>query len=142
MTNRMREAIDAVFSAVMAKDLDRLMACFADDAVFVDPHYPTPRMVGKAAIRDGMTWSFGSIKKFGFVIEKFYLSEDGNSGAMEVATAHVAMGGMKVEFPQAFFFDMKDGKVTRLQAYEPYGPHGVASLVLGLERLRRRVLFT
>ena len=140
MVEVQREQIEGMFAAVMAKDMERVLAFFADDAVLFDPHYPTPKMVGKVAIREGLTWGFGSLEKFGFTIEKFLLNEDGNSGAVEVATAHVLKGGMKLNFPQAFFFDVKDGKLTRLQAYEPYGPNGIGGVVLGLARLRRRVM--
>lgn len=135
-----REQIEGMFAAVMAKDLERALAYFADDAVLFDPHYPTPRMVGKAAIRDGLTWGFGSLEKFGFAIERIYWSEDGRRGAVEVATSHVLKGGMKLNFPQAFCFDLADGKLTRLQAYEPYGPNGIGGLILGLTRLRRRLM--
>src|SRR3954451_13627946 len=131
MVYALRDLLEQMFDAVEAKDMDRLLAFFTDDAVLFDPHYPTPQMVGQAAITDGLRWGFGTIKTFGFTIEKFYAGEDGTSAAVEVATAHVLNGGMKLNFPQAFFVETRDGKITRLQAYEPYGPNGIGGVVLG-----------
>lgn len=139
METTVRELAQQMFDRVMAKDMPGSLALFAEDAVLFDPHYPNPQMVGKEAILDGLTWGFGSIQTFGFTIERFYPGEDGRSAAVEVATAHVLKGGMKLNFPQAFFFETRDGLITRLQAYEPYGPNGIGGIVLGLARLRRRV---
>jgi hypothetical protein len=57
--------------------------------------------------------------------------------AVEIATHHVLPNGKPLQFPQAFFVDIRDGFITRLQAYEPYGPHGNAGLILRITRLVR-----
>ena len=119
-------------------NLTTILSCFADDALVIDPHYPEPRMQGKAAISAGLLWAFGSMRKMGFKIIKYYEAPDGTSAAVEIDTAHVLKSGMKLRFPQVFIIDVRDGKVTRLQAYEPYGPNGVGALLLGLARLQRR----
>ncbi len=139
MAESLRDLAERLFDAVEAKDLDATLAFFADNGVLFDPHYPTPRMVGHAAIADGLRWGFGSMKTFGFTIEKFYPGEDGQSAACEVASAHILNVGMRLNFPQTFFFEVRDEKVTRLQAYEPYGPNGIGGVVLGLTRLGRRL---
>jgi hypothetical protein len=89
--------------------------------------------------KDGLTWGFGSLEKFGFTIVSYFESADGARIAIEVATAHVVKGGMKLNFPQAFFIDVRDGLVTRVQAYEPYGPHGIGGIILTLTRLKRKL---
>ena len=139
MAEPLRELAERIFAAVEAKDLDGVLSFFADGGVLIDPHYPTPRMVGKAAIADGLRWGFGSMRTFGFTIEKFYAGDDGQSAAFEVASAHVLNAGMRLNFPQAFFLEAREGKITRLQAYEPYGPNGIGGVVLGLTRLKRRL---
>ena len=69
MAESLRGLMERLFAAVEAKDLPGVLDLFADDGVLFDPHYPTPRMVGKAAIADGLTWGFGTMKTFGFTIE-------------------------------------------------------------------------
>jgi hypothetical protein len=44
-------------------------------------------------------------------------------------------GGRSLNFPQVFVFEVRDGLITRLQAYEPYGPGGMVGLFLGVQRL-------
>jgi ketosteroid isomerase-like protein len=130
--------IRAAFAAVMAKDLDACLAGFAEDGVLIDPHYPIRRMEGKAAIADGLRWSFGGMEVLGFEIERYFEAADGRSAAVEVATHHVLKGGRSLNFPQVFVFQVRDGLITRLQAYEPYGPGGIVGLFLGVQRLLHR----
>jgi ketosteroid isomerase-like protein len=108
MTTSLRELTERCFAAVEAKDLPATLACFADDAVLIDPHYPSPGMVGKAEIADGLGWGFGGMKTFGFKIVHYFEAPNGQGAAVEVATHH-----------------------------EPYGPPGVVGIFLGVTRLQR-----
>lgn len=139
MTEPLRATVEQLFAALHSKDLAAALACFAEDAVITDPHYPTPRMEGKAALADGLTWAFGTIATFGFTPVKYYAGDDGRSIAVEVDTAHTLRGGMRLRFPQAFVFEIREGRITRLQAYEPYGPPGIGGLILALTRMLRRL---
>lgn len=139
----MKSAISAqfirqFFDHIEAKDMAAVMADFNADAKFIDPHYPNVHMNGKEEILQGFTWGFKSLKKFGFTITHYYESEDGTSAAVEVATAHELPNGKKLNFPQVFIIEIKSGKINRLQAYEPYGPHGVVNIVLKITRLLRK----
>lgn len=139
MSNQ-REIVERFFAAVMAKDMNAVLSFFADDGELIDPHYPKMHMKGKAAIKAGLTWGFGSLEKFGFTVVNYLESPDGLKIAVEVATAHVVKGGIKLNFPQAFFIDVRgDGLVSRVQAYEPYGPHGIGGIILTLTRLKRKL---
>ncbi|AZI41555.1 nuclear transport factor 2 family protein [Deinococcus psychrotolerans] len=131
----LERSIRQMFGAVERKDLQATLAMFADDAVMADPHYPNPTMRGKAEIEAGLRWGFGSMRQFGFPIEQIYFAQDGHSAAVEVATHHILKVGMHLRFPQMFAVEMHAGKITRLQAYEPYGPHGIAGAVLVITRL-------
>jgi len=44
--------------------------------------------------------------------------------------------GKKLDFPQIFVIETDGTRVTRLRAYEPYGPNGMGGVFLGLERLK------
>lgn len=115
-----RTYVEQLFAAFAAKDLDAVMALFAEDASVFDPHYPTPLMIGKAAIRSGFEWAFGALQQPGFAIRNFWAGE--NNAAVEVDTHHVMMGGLELNFPQAFVLEWRDGLIGRLQAYVPYPP--------------------
>ena len=133
MTPITRELIGQMFSAFEAKDLEAVLAFFADDAVIYDPHYPTPTMRGKATIRQGLTWGLGNMEQPGFIVRHVWL--DGETAVAEVDTHHVFKGGMKLNFPQVFVVESRDGLITRLQAYVPYPPHGIGGLLTKLTRL-------
>jgi len=132
-----REDVSRMFAAFAAKDLVATLAFFADDAEFYDPNYPTPRMVGKAAIARGLTWAYEKLERPDFTIRHTWL--DGASGAVEVEARHRIRGGLRVAFPQAFVFETRDGLLTRLQAYTPNGPHGAHGVFLVSTRLARLV---
>lgn len=138
MSTPLRALIEQNFAAVEAKDLEAVLQCFAEDAVFIDPHYPSPVMIGKSAITDGLRWAFAGMKQFGFTIVSYGEWEDGQHAAVEMATHHVLQTGMHLQFPQAFFIDARNNLITRIQAYEPYGPSGLGGLMLGVTRLLRR----
>jgi len=135
----LRERIENIFATVETMNLEAVLAFLADDAVVFDPHYPQPHMAGKAAIAEGLRWGFGGMQKMGFPIVNYFEDATGTRAVVEVATAHVLKTGMKLNFPQAFVVETRGDLVTRLQAYEPYGPHGIVSVMLGATRLGWRL---
>ncbi len=120
----LQNLVTHTFAAVEAKDLDAMMSFFADDAVLIDPHFPTPRMQGKALIAQAMSEAMKGMQSFGYTIVNYCESQNGGCAAVETATHHVIRGGNKLDFPQVFVFEVADGRITRMQAYEPYGPQG------------------
>ena len=92
-------------------------------------------MVGKAEIEKGLTWGMGAMQKMGFPIVNYWENAAEGKIVVEIATAHVLKNGMKLNFPQVFVIELRDNLVTRMQAYEPYGPHGINMIVLGITRL-------
>src|SRR2546421_8059587 len=56
----LHDLVVRTFAAVEAKDVEAMMSLLADDAVIIDPHFPTPQMQGKVAIteafRGGDEW--------------------------------------------------------------------------------------
>lgn len=138
MDTPLHDLVTRTFTTVEAKDLDAMMSIFADNAVLIDPHFPVPRMQGKAAIREAFQEAMAGMQSFGYTIEHYFESEDGQSAGVETATHHVVRKGMKLNFPQVFIFEAADGHITRMQAYEPYGPHGIIGVFLFLGRLQKR----
>jgi ketosteroid isomerase-like protein len=130
-------AIERLFAAFMAKDIDAVLALFADDAVMIDPHYPVREMRGKAAIRQGLEWAFRNIERPGLTLRRVLINGDG--AMVEVDTHHVFRGGMAVRFQQVFVVDTRAGAISRLQSYTPYGPGGVGSLLASATRLAWRL---
>jgi ketosteroid isomerase-like protein len=139
MNQALRTTIQKAFDAVMAKDLEGLLSLMSDDALLWDPHYPNPQMRGKQQIRNGLIWGFKGMKSFGFTIVNYFESEDGQKAVVEVDTNHVLGSGMKLHFPQIFVVETKGGLITRLQAYEPYSPGGIAGAFIGLNRLAWKI---
>jgi ketosteroid isomerase-like protein len=109
-----------VLGAFERKDMDGVLASFADDGVLFDVHYPSPLMQGKDAIRAGMENAFGMLKQPGFTMRNVWEGE--NNCAVEVDTHHVLQNGMEINFPQVFIMEARDGLITRLQSYVPYPP--------------------
>lgn len=133
-----RELIEGLLQAFMNKDAEKVMSYFADDAILYDPHYPQMRMVGKDAILQGIEWGLSSLEKPGFTVRNIWLGE--NSGVVETATHHRIKGGIENKFDQVFVFEFRNGKLTRLQSYVPYAPHGIAGLIGNITRLQWRLL--
>ena len=133
------QLVERFLQAAETKDINTVIALFHEDAEFIDPHYPNKHMKGKVEILEGLTWGFSGLKKLGFTIEKYFESADGKSVAIEVATAHILPNGKPLNFPQVFIIEIENNKISRCQAYEPYGPHGILKIILGVTRLIRKV---
>jgi len=116
-----------MIDAFMAKDLEKALGFFADDAVLIDPHYPQPHMQGRAEIERGMRWGFSSLEKPGFSVRNRAVA--GAIEFYEVDTEHKLKFGPTIAFDQAFVVETRDGKIARLQAYEPYPAPGIAGVI-------------
>jgi len=140
MHTSLHELVTCTFVAIEAKDLDTMMSVFADDATVIDPHFPARQMRGKATIREGFRGAIEGMQSFGYTVVNYCESENGLCAMVETTTHHVIKGGTKLNFPQVFVFEATNGHITRMQAYEPYGPHGIIGLFLFLARLKNRLL--
>jgi ketosteroid isomerase-like protein len=120
MSTDVRTLLERGLQAFEVKDIQALSNIFASDAVFYDPHYPTPELQGKTAIRQGFEYAFSIIKQPGFTIRNFW--GNGQSGVAEVDTHHVFQDNTEIRFPQVFVVEVKEELVTRFQVYVPYPP--------------------
>jgi len=125
--------IEAMFAGVSTQDVDAAVAGMSDDIELFDPHYPYSTMTGVGAVRDGLTWAFTQMKSMRFDIERWFMGDDGLSAVVEVSTHHVLnMGDKHLDFPQVFVIDTDGTKITKMRAYEPYGPGGMVGFGLGM----------
>ncbi|MEP6478966.1 MAG: nuclear transport factor 2 family protein [Rhodoglobus sp.] len=133
MSAQTKAIIDAMFAGVSAKDVDAATKPMADDIELFDPHYPYSDMKGLGEVREGLTWAFGGMTSMGFDIDRYFFSDDGLSATVEVSTHHVlAAGNRHLDFPQVFVIDTDGAKITKMRAYEPYGPGGSVGFGLGI----------
>jgi ketosteroid isomerase-like protein len=139
MDASLQNLITQTFAGLEAKDLNALMGLFDEDALLIDPHFPAHTLRGHTEIRDGFKTSIARTRSYGYQIRNSFASENAQGAAVEVNTHHVLETGKHLEFPQVFVFETVNGRITRLQAYEPYGPPGVVGFFIGLARLKRRL---
>lgn len=140
MPDTVKDLIERDLRAVEDKDAEAALACFAGDGVLIDPHYPHPEMRGHREIRYGLDWVFTGMESLSFQPAGFLLSADGRSAAVEVESRHVQNGGRILEFTQVFAVDTRDGLISRMQSYLPYGPNGIGGFFLrmGARGYRRK----
>jgi ketosteroid isomerase-like protein len=124
MNTTYSDVVTRLMDAFTVKDLATAVACFAEDAVFFDPHYPQPEMRGREAIAQGFQFSFQILEQPGFAIRQGWETavNGTRNGALEVDTHHVLADGTELHFPQVFVYEVRNDLVARLQVYAPYPP--------------------
>jgi ketosteroid isomerase-like protein len=133
MATDIKPLIEAMFAGVEARDVEKAVAHFSDDIRLYDPHYPYPDMSGIAEVRAGLVWAFDGMSSMGFDIDRWFLAADGLSAVVEVSTHHVLKAGnRKLDFPQVFVIDTDGTRITKMRAYEPYGPGGGVGVGLAI----------
>ena len=130
MTTTALQRLHDVLDRFQAKDIEGVIALFADDGLLFDPHYPPPvgpAMAGHAAIREGLGWGLGMLEQPGFAVRHELSNiEGGRVAAVEVDTNHRLVGGVTLAFPQLFIAEVgDDGLLRRMQSYTPYPPPAV-----------------
>lgn len=140
MNTQLSELINKLFEAVEAKNINVILDCYDDDVDFIDPHYPKVHMKGKEDVIKGVTWGFKSVKKFKFSLINYFENKEGTAASVEYDTKIELSNGKKFNYPQVFIIETKDGKISRIQAYETYGPHGVLKIILLATRLCHKIM--
>jgi ketosteroid isomerase-like protein len=116
-----REQIEGVLRSFEEGNTAEASEFWAEDGVFIDPHYPEPEYRGPDEIRDALDWALENIvERPGLTVRNVW--ENGESFAVEVDTHHVMKDGSDAEFPQVFVIEGEDGNVTRWQSYLPFPP--------------------
>lgn len=116
-----RERVEEVLAAFEDRDAVTASEVWAENGVFIDPHYPDSEYHGRDEIRAALEWALENIvEQPGFTIRN--VCEDSNTFAVEVETHHVTQDGTDREFPQVFIVEGDGGQVTRWQSYLPFPP--------------------
>lgn len=131
--------VNKVFKSITAKDIEETISFFHNDAEFIDPHYPVVTMKGIKQIREGFLWGFEGVKSFQFEQLNYFENKTATSASIEFATTLVLKNGKQLNYQQVFIIETHDNKISRCQAYETYGPHGILKLMLITTRLMNRI---
>lgn len=116
-----RERIEGVLRAFEAGDTVTASEFWAEDGVFIDPHYPEPEYCGPEEVRLALDWALENVvERPRLDIRKVW--EDDGTFAVEADTRHTMQDGTEVDFPQVFVVEGEDGRVTRWQSYLPFPP--------------------
>lgn len=116
-----QEQIKDVLAAFEDGDVATVSEFYAEDGVFIDPHYPEPEYRGPGEIREALEWALENIvEEPGLTIRNLW--ENGNTFAVEVDTHHTMQDGTEADFPQVFIIEGQDGQVARWQSYLPFPP--------------------
>ncbi len=118
------EVVQRLLDAFIARDVATAVACFAEDGVLIDPHYPQSQMRGRQVIAENLRQMFAVLVQPGFSVRQgWQTAVDGSgSGAIEIDTHHRFADGSEARFPQVFVYEIEDHRLSRLQAYVPYPP--------------------
>jgi ketosteroid isomerase-like protein len=131
--------VNNVFNTIVAKDIEKTMGFFHHNAEFIDPHYPVVTMKGIKQIREGFLWGFRGVKSFQFEQLNYFENKTATSASIEFATTLILKNGKQLNYQQVFIIETHDNKISRCQAYETYGPHGMLKFMLIITRLINKI---
>lgn len=122
MTTISREDLERGMRPFEGQQFDDAADAFAEDGVFIDPHYPDAEFRGREEIQGAFEWVFEhALDDIELTIRHFWAA--GMTCAAEVDTRQTMKDGSVHELSQVFIAEFDDRKhLTRLQAYLPYGP--------------------
>lgn len=116
-----REQIESVLTAFEERDTERASTFWAENGVFIDPHYPEPEYRGPDQVREALDWALDNIvERPGLTVRNVW--DDGETFAVEADTHHTMKDGTDAEFRQVFVIESEHGQVSRWQSYLPFPP--------------------
>jgi ketosteroid isomerase-like protein len=110
--------MEQVLDAFNRHDLDAIMAHFAEDAVLEMPRGPDPwgsRMVGKAAVREGLAARFAGIPDVRYSEDRHWVC--GDRGASEWLLTGTTTAGERIAVRGCDLWEFRDGQVVRKDSY-------------------------
>ena len=112
------EILTSVLNAFNAHDLDQIMSYFSDDCVLEMPRGPDPwgrRLVGFAAVREGLATRFAGLPDVQYVDDSHFVSE--NTGISQWTIRGTSTNGERIEVHGCDFYTFRDGKIIKKDSY-------------------------
>lgn len=112
------ETLEQVLAAFNRHDLDAIMAFFAEDAELELPRGPEPwgtRLVGKAAVREGLASRFAGIPDVHYSEDRHMVC--GERGVSEWLLTGTSMAGERIAVRGCDHWEFRDGLITRKDSY-------------------------
>ena len=115
-----RSTLTELCAAFNAHDLDRIMACFADDCVLEMPRGNKPwgaRFEGKQDVRAALAGRFEGLPDVHYGNGEHFVDEAANAGMSKWFLTGTRRDGTRTEVHGCDFYTFRDGKVTRKDSY-------------------------
>jgi ketosteroid isomerase-like protein len=112
------ETLQAVTDAFNAHDLDAIMEFFADDCSLDMPRGPDAcgtRLVGKAAVREGLAARFAGLPDVHYGDGRHWIS--GDLGVSEWLLTGTRPDGERVRVRGCDHWEFRDGEIVRKDSY-------------------------
>ncbi|MDF2978004.1 MAG: hypothetical protein K0S40_2732 [Actinomycetospora sp.] len=112
------ETLQAITDAFNAHDLDAIMEFFADDCSLDMPRGPDPwgtRLVGRAAVREGLTARFAGLPDVHYGDGRHWVS--GDLGVSEWLLTGTRPDGEHVRVRGCDHWEFRDGEIVRKDSY-------------------------
>ena len=112
------EMLRSIAAAFDRHDLDRIMAQFADDAVFESPRGAErwgQRFVGKASVREAFAARFSGIPDVRYEEDDHFV--DGDRGASEWTLSGTTTDGKRIEVRGCDLWTIRDGKIVKKDSF-------------------------
>jgi len=115
-----RSTLMELCDAFNARDLDRIMALFADDCILEMPRGSQPwgsRFEGKRNVRDALASRFEGLPDVHYGNEEHFVDPAANTGMSKWTLTGTTREGKKLEVRGCDFYTFRDGKVIRKDSY-------------------------
>ena len=112
------ETMQQVMDAFNRHDLDAIMTFFAEDATLDMPRGKDPwgsRMVGKAAVREGLAARFAGIPDVRYSEDRHWVC--GDRGASEWLLTGTTTAGERIAVRGCDLWEFRDGLIARKDSY-------------------------
>ena len=115
-----RATLTEICDAFNAHDLDRIMACFADDCILEMPRGPSPwgaRFEGREAVRAALATRFSGLPDVHYGDAEHFVDERADAGISKWTLTGTTPEGVRKEVRGCDFYTFRGGKVVRKDAY-------------------------
>jgi ketosteroid isomerase-like protein len=115
-----RSTLMELCAAFNAHDLDRIMACFADDCVLEMPRGSEPwgsRFEGKPGVRAALATRFEGLPDVHYRDAEHFVDAAADTGVSKWTLTGTTRQGVRLEVRGCDFYTFRDGKVIRKDSY-------------------------